>query len=183
MHSRTQLLRQCRWGHEKSPCFAIPKEERSRDLEGQDMGLGFNSTTCWDHVVLGKAQHFMKPVFPESHGPKSCQSHRSSRSQWNDVDGSALQTEKGCLGAGFSSGELGTRLLSCSKKQLLWNAGVEHSLSSESERRPAAAPTGIPCCAFWFSSLHFTLPLLISLPHPWSFNYCACRKWSVLWAC
>lgn len=183
MHSRTQLLRQCWWGHEKSPCFAILKEERSRDLEGQDVGLGFNSTTCWDHVALCKAKHFTKHVFPENHSSKSCQSHRSSRSQWNDVGGSALQTEKGCLGAEFPSGELGTRLLSCSKKQLLWNTGVEHSLSSESERRPAAAPTSILFCAFWFSSPHFILPLLVSLPHPWSFNYWARCKRSVFWAC
>lgn len=30
------------------------------------MGLGFNSTTCWDHVALCKAKHFTKHVFPET---------------------------------------------------------------------------------------------------------------------
>lgn len=55
---------------------------------------------------------------PENYGPKSCQSHWSSRSQWDDVGGSVLQTEKHCVGTRFPPRKLGGRLLSGSNQQL-----------------------------------------------------------------
>lgn len=100
MHSRFQLLQKCPWG-----------QERARDLEGHDVGLGFKSTSYWGHVIVGKALGKACFSSPENDGPKACPSHGSSKRQWNDVSGNVLQTEKGRLGTGFPPGELGARLL------------------------------------------------------------------------
>lgn len=140
----------------------MPWKKKGSEIWNDKMWVWvFSPPAAGCHGVLGEAFYgasFSPPENWVAHIPDQVGRH-------------VVQTEQCCLGTGFPRRELGAWLLLGSNQQL-GNAHMEHSLCSVSERGQATASPLASCAVrFGLSSPHFTPPLLITRPHPCSFNY------------
>ena len=171
--SRIQRLQQYGWSQEKTPRFAVPKEERRRDLGREDAGLGFNSARCWLLWDLGQSI-LWSLFFPhlKTAGPIQVDLPVSSGVGGREMTCmEVLSKPKSAVqGLGFlpASWEQGCSQVQTNNwEMLVWNTALAQNRRGAS-RRPLLGSCAVPA---GFSSPQFTPPLLITLPHPCSFNY------------